>query len=80
MTTAYATFALLRAEGASRVVSTYVPILMTAALVATAERWRPYRREWVPALTDVRIDLAFMAIVQVALPPLVGLIFLNAIV
>lgn len=80
MTAAYATFALLRAAGASLVVSTYVPILTTAALVTAAERWRPFRRDWVPPRSEVRIDLAFMALVQVALPPLVSLLFLTAIV
>jgi ornithine lipid hydroxylase len=80
MTSAYLLFAGLRATGWPLVVCTYIPILTTAALVAAAERWRPYRREWVPARSEVRLDLVFMAVVQVAWPPLVSLLFLNAIV
>ena len=48
MTAAYGLFAALQAAGAPLVVSTYVPILATAALVTALERVLPYRRAWQP--------------------------------
>lgn len=80
MTGAYALFGILRAAGAPLVAATYLPIVLTAAVVALCEwRW-PYRREWVPARDEVRLDLTFIAVVQLMLPPLVSLLFLMAIV
>lgn len=80
MAGAYGLFAALRGMGASLVVSTYIPILLTAALVTGFELLRPYRRDWQPPASEVTIDLAFMAVVQLAWPPLVSLLFTLAIV
>ncbi|MGE0363637.1 MAG: sterol desaturase family protein [Vicinamibacterales bacterium] len=80
MTTAYSLFALLQAAGTPLVVSTYVPILLTAAAVTGLERLRPYRAAWLPPGGEVVTDLLFMVVVQLALPPLVSLLFTLALV
>jgi len=80
MTAAYGMFALMQAAGASLVLSTYVPILMTAAAVTALERVLPYRREWQPPASEVATDLTFMVVVQMALPPFVSMMFALALV
>jgi sterol desaturase/sphingolipid hydroxylase (fatty acid hydroxylase superfamily) len=80
MASAYGLFAALRAAGMSLAVSTYLPILMTAALVTALERVMPYRRDWQPPVSDVATDMGFMITVQLAWPPLVSLLFMLAIV
>jgi sterol desaturase/sphingolipid hydroxylase (fatty acid hydroxylase superfamily) len=80
MVAAYALFAGLQAAGMSLVASTYVPILMTAALVTAFERVLPYRRAWQPPGREVATDLVFMVVVQLALPPIVSLLFTLALV
>lgn len=80
MTGAYTLFAALRAAGAPLAAATYAPIVVTALAIALCEwRW-PYRREWVPARDEVRLDLTFIAVVQLMLPPLVSLLFMLAII
>lgn len=80
MTSAFALFATLRAAGAPLVAATYLPIVLTAGVIALCEwRW-PYRTAWVPRGDDVRLDITFLAVVQLMLPPLVSLLFLMAIV
>jgi sterol desaturase/sphingolipid hydroxylase (fatty acid hydroxylase superfamily) len=76
----YTLFAGLQAAGASLVVSTYLPILMTAAVVTGFERVLPYRRAWQPPGHEVGTDLVFMVVVQLALPPLISLLFTLALV
>ena len=80
MTGAYALFAILRAAGAPLVAATYLPIVLTAVIIAACEwRW-PYRAAWVPRRDEVQLDITFLAVVQLMLPPLVSLLFLMAIV
>jgi len=80
MTGAYALFAILRAAGAPLVAATYLPIVLTAMIIAACEwRW-PYRAAWVPRRDEVQLDITFLAVVQLMLPPLVSLLFLMAIV
>lgn len=80
MAGAYGLFALLQTIGAPLAVSTYLPIVMTAAVVTALERAMPYRRDWQPPASDVATDLGFMVTVQLAWPPLVSLLFMLAIV
>ena len=47
-------FAALPRSGAPLVVSTYVPVLVTAALVTWLEWVFPYRLEWRPELASRR--------------------------
>jgi sterol desaturase/sphingolipid hydroxylase (fatty acid hydroxylase superfamily) len=52
----------------------------TALVVAAIERVLPYRAEWQPPAAEVTTDLAFLAVVQLLLPPLVSLTFTLALV
>ena len=80
MTLAFALFALLQTGGASLIVSTYVPVLVTAVLVAAFESAFPHRAEWRPPGDEVRTDLTFMVVVQLAFPPLMGFLFTYALI
>jgi sterol desaturase/sphingolipid hydroxylase (fatty acid hydroxylase superfamily) len=80
MVSAYAMFAALQMFGVSLVLSTYIPILISAAAITTIERLIPYRDEWQPAKKEVFTDLTFMVVVQLALPPLVSLLFALALI
>ncbi len=56
-------------------------IAVTAAAVAVTlfERQLPYRKTWHPPLRDVINDVAFMAVVQVVLPRLLGFAVVVAV-
>jgi sterol desaturase/sphingolipid hydroxylase (fatty acid hydroxylase superfamily) len=77
---AFALFAVLQSVGASLIVSTYLPIVFTAAAVTWLETRAPHRIEWQPGPGEVKTDLAFMMVVQLALPPLVGFVFTYALI
>jgi len=80
LTLTFSLFALLRAAGVPLVISTYLPVIIAAAIVTFLE-WRfPHRTEWRPAATEVRTDLQFMTIVQLAFPPLLGFLFTYALI
>ncbi len=80
MTMVFAIFAAMRAQGASLVASTYVPVLFAAAVVTVLELKFPHRKEWRPPVSEVKTDLGFMTIVQLAFPPLVGFLFTYALI
>ena len=40
----------------------------------------PHRPDWRPPVSEVRTDLGFMAVVQLAFPPLVGFVFTYALI
>jgi sterol desaturase/sphingolipid hydroxylase (fatty acid hydroxylase superfamily) len=77
---AFLLFAALQASGAPLVVSTYLPIIVTAVIVALLEFRVPHRSEWQPGRGEVTTDLTFMAVVQLALPPLAGFLFTYALI
>ena len=77
---AFTLFAVLQFIGASLIVSTYVPVVVTATLVAWLEATFPHRAEWRPGTDDVKTDLTFMVIVQLAFPPLMGFLFTYALI
>jgi sterol desaturase/sphingolipid hydroxylase (fatty acid hydroxylase superfamily) len=79
ITLAFALFALLQTIGAPLVVSTYVPVLLTAAVVTTLEWLLPHRADWRPPSSEVHTDVTFMVVVQLAFPPLVGFVFTYAL-
>jgi len=68
MTATFAVFALLRAAGAPLVASTYIPVLLAAALVTWLELRFPHRPDWRPPVSEIKTDLGFMAVVQLAFP------------
>jgi sterol desaturase/sphingolipid hydroxylase (fatty acid hydroxylase superfamily) len=80
MTLAFGLFALLQWIGASLIISTYVPVLATAAAVTALESAYPHRAEWRPPTGEVRTDLTFMVVVQLAFPPLIGFLFTYALI
>jgi ornithine lipid hydroxylase len=80
MTLAFGLFALLQIIGAPLVVSTYVPVLTTVLMVTLLEWVVPHRSDWRPPGGEVRTDLTFMVIVQLAFPPLVGFLFTYALI
>jgi sterol desaturase/sphingolipid hydroxylase (fatty acid hydroxylase superfamily) len=76
----FALFAWLQSMGASLVISAYVPVILAAAAVTVLEFAFPHRAEWRPGATDVKTDLAFMTVVQLAFPPLMGFLFTYALI
>jgi sterol desaturase/sphingolipid hydroxylase (fatty acid hydroxylase superfamily) len=80
MTLAFGLFALLQWIGASLIISTYVPVLATAAAVTALESAYPHRAQWRPPTGEVRTDLTFMVVVQLACPPLIGFLFTYALI
>ncbi len=80
VTATFALFALLRSQGASLVVSTYVPVVIAAAIVTILEIRFPHRSEWRPPVSEIKTDLGFMTVVQLAFPPLMGFIFTYALI
>lgn len=80
MTLAFVLFAVFDSRGAPLPVSTYVPVLFTAALVTWLESKLPHRVEWKPEPGEVKTDLAFMAVVQMAFPPVMGFFFTYALI
>ena len=80
MTAAFALFGFLQFEGVSLILSTYIPVLLTAALVTLLELTVPHRIEWRPAPGEVGTDLAFMVVVQLAFPPMVAFVFTYALI
>jgi sterol desaturase/sphingolipid hydroxylase (fatty acid hydroxylase superfamily) len=77
---AFAVFAGLQWLGAPLVASTYVPILLTAAAVTLLEAWFPHRADWRPEQAEVTTDLAFVTVVQLAVPPFAGFLFAYALI
>lgn len=80
MVGAFALFAVLRAAGMPLIVSTYLPALSVAAIVTWLELRQPNRETWRPPAREIKTDLVFMIVVQLAMPPLVGFLFANALV
>ena len=73
-------FALLRWLGLSLGISTYTSIVTAALAVALLEHLYPSRTEWQPDRDDLRTDFSFLVAVQLALPPLVGVMFVTLLV
>ena len=80
MTTTFVLFALFRTMGVPLVMSTYAPVLIAAGIVTMLELNFPHRSEWRPPVSEVKTDLEFMTIVQLAFPPLVGFVFTLALI
>jgi len=80
MAGAFILFAVLKVQGASLIASTYIPVLLAAAAVNWLEFKFPHRTEWRPDTGEVKTDLAFMTVVQLAFPPPVGFVFAYALI
>lgn len=64
---------LMSNSGYAVPVSAYVPILLAAAVVSLLEHLMPYRRNWRPDRFELRTDIAYMAVVQLAMPKMLAL-------
>tara|TARA_Y100000588_G_scaffold31338_1_gene30621 strand:+ start:763 stop:1659 length:897 start_codon:yes stop_codon:yes gene_type:complete len=53
-------------------VSTYIPIVFGALIITFLEHKVPYRRAWLPNISDTKNDLTFIVLVQVLLPRLLS--------
>jgi len=80
MAGAFALYAVLQAAGMPLIVSTYLPAVSVAAIVTWLELRQPNRETWRPPAREIKTDLIFMIVVQLAMPPLVGLLFANALI
>ena len=80
MTAVFAMFAGLQSQGVSLIVSTYVPVLFAAAAVTVLELMFPNRTAWKPPVSEIKTDLVFMTIIQLALPPLVSFLFVYLLI
>jgi sterol desaturase/sphingolipid hydroxylase (fatty acid hydroxylase superfamily) len=80
ITAVFVVFAWMRFEGASLVLSTYVPIVTAAIAVTLLELRFPYRQGWRPPAGEIRLDLVFMTVIQLAWPPLIGFLFVHLLV
>ena len=80
MSGAFSLFALFRLLGVPLTASTYVTIVIGALTVAALERALPYRTTWRPGPDEFTTDLEFIAIVQLAFPPIMSFLFTNALV
>jgi len=60
--------------GMTPAVAAYIPIVLSGLVIVLLEFLFPARMDWKPRLTDVLSDAAFMAVVQVALARLLGLV------
>ncbi|MFZ3088877.1 MAG: sterol desaturase family protein [Methylotenera sp.] len=75
MVSAFMLFVQLQSQGFSLQTGTYISIVTMAMLISLLELKFPYSAQWRPSVGDVRVDLIFMAVVQLALPPLIGFTF-----
>ena len=73
MVAAFVLFAILVGAEQRAIVAAYVAVLAAAVLIMLHEAVRPYRILWRPRLAEVRVDLLFIAAVQVALPYLLSI-------
>jgi sterol desaturase/sphingolipid hydroxylase (fatty acid hydroxylase superfamily) len=80
ITSVFAMFALLQSRGASIIASTYIPVLYAAAVVTLLELAFPHRKAWRPPGSEIRTDLVFMTMIQLALPPIVSFLFVFLLI
>ena len=80
MSSVFVLFALLQFQGISLAASTYLPIIMAALLITLLEFKFPHSTAWKPNFSELKIDVMFMAVVQLALPPLISYTFIYLLV
>ena len=80
VTAVFAMFAWFQSQGASLILSTYVPVLVAAATVTLLELFFPHRTAWQPPTEEIKTDLVFMTMIQLALPPLVSFLFVYLLI
>ena len=80
MIAVFAMFAWLQSREISLLASTYIPVLFAAAAVTILELAFPNRAAWRPPPSEIKTDLVFMTTIQLALPPLVGFLFVYLLI
>ena len=80
MSCVFILFAYLQSQGISLMASTYLSIIMAASLITILEIKFPHSQVWRPKFSELKIDLMFMAVVQLALPPLVSFTFIYILI
>jgi len=75
MAAVFALFTLLQSHEITLKVTTYISITTAAVLITILELKFPYSIKWQPSIDEIRLDLTFMSVVQLALPPLIGFTF-----
>ena len=80
MSCVFMLFAYLQFQGISLMASTYLSIIMAASLITILEIKFPHSQVWRPKFSELKIDLMFMAVVQLALPPLVSFTFIYILI
>lgn len=78
LATSIASFGILLSSGWSSIGATYLPITVAGLSIVVLEQCFPERTDWRPARSDVLADVAFLALVQIALARLLA--FLATIV
>ena len=79
MSSVFFMFTFLRLMGNSLTLSTYLTILTAASSITFLEYKFPHSLQWRPSSRELKIDLTFMALVQLVLPPMVGFAFSYAL-
>jgi sterol desaturase/sphingolipid hydroxylase (fatty acid hydroxylase superfamily) len=74
VTFAVAGYALASQSGVSLPLSSFGAIVCGALLITCCERWRPFSMDWKPEIKQIKEDLTFMALIQIALPRLLALL------
>lgn len=74
MVLGFALHAALREAGLSLSLSAYLAVAAAAVAIAVYERLSPYRAAWLPDVREVGADAVFLALIQIALPYLIGLL------
>ncbi|MES2353196.1 MAG: sterol desaturase family protein [Pseudomonadota bacterium] len=72
-------FGALLSHGSPIPIALYVPIVLIGLLIVALEQWFPYRLDWRPSFADIKSDAAFLAIVQIFFPKVLGVIAVLAI-
>lgn len=68
-------FHILKKFGVDITISSYVAAIIGGlGLVTIFELALPYRREWLPNFSDIKVDLIFMIVIQVFLPFLLSIL------
>jgi len=57
-------------------ISTYIPILLSVALINYLEKKMPYRSQWLPNSKDIKQDASYMILVQLLLPRCIGFLII----
>ncbi|MGZ3238442.1 MAG: GH3 family domain-containing protein [Burkholderiaceae bacterium] len=76
---AVSAFGIMHAAGMPLLVAVYIPIVLVASGIIVLESKFSENPDWRPTWADIKEDVAFMAIVQVAMPRILALLSILAI-